>query len=216
MKEGALFATLEQLEQEIKEYEATNYVTLQKRDSCLLSKAVKKYPRAARGNRNLKYYYVEYTCSKGGKRFKSRGKAIRKSSTMYEGCPMKIKFVLAEDGKHLLCKLLHDQHNHIRNKDAYKHFAKKRKLDSEDQKEVQQLLKLRANPKDVQNYIMQKTGKIILSKDIRNIKYVTRLPLKSNDLEKIVSILSENEGCAVEIAHDQEDISRIVNMRCYL
>ncbi|KAB0801741.1 hypothetical protein PPYR_03927 [Photinus pyralis] len=116
MKEGALFATLEQLEQEIKEYEATNYVTLQKRDSCLLSKAVKKYPRAARGNRNLKYYYVEYTCSKGGKRFKSRGKAIRKSSTMYEGCPMKIKFVLAEDGKHLLCKLLHDQHNHIRNK----------------------------------------------------------------------------------------------------
>ncbi|XP_031329334.1 protein FAR1-RELATED SEQUENCE 5-like isoform X1 [Photinus pyralis] len=204
MKEGALFATLEQLEQEIKEYEATNYVTLQKRDSCLLSKAVKKYPRAARGNRNLKYYYVEYTCSKGGKRFKSRGKAIRKSSTMYEGCPMKIKFVLAEDGKHLLCKLLHDQHNHIRNKDAYKHFAKKRKLDSEDQKEVQQLLKLRANPKDVQNYIMQKTGKIILSKDIRNIKYVTRLPLKSNDLEKIVSILSENEGCAVEIAHDQE------------
>ncbi|CAH0559284.1 unnamed protein product [Brassicogethes aeneus] len=211
MKVGALFATFKELEEKIKEYETSKFITLQKRDSCLLSKAVTKYPRASKGNQDLKYYFIEYACSKGGKRFKSRGKAIRKSSTMYEGCPMKIKLVLTEDGKHLRCKLLHDQHNHDRNKDTYKHFAKKRKLEIEDQKEVQQLLKLRANPKDVQNYIMQKTGKIVLTKDIRNIKYVAKLPLKSNNLENIVSILSKNEGSIVEIAHDQDVIDENIN-----
>lgn len=76
------FASLEDLESFIKDYEQSNFVILYKRDSRKISNEneKKKCPlKANKANKDLVYTRIIYSCAKGGMRFKSRSTGQRRT-----------------------------------------------------------------------------------------------------------------------------------------
>ena len=72
---GDTFASFEELEVKLKEYEESKCVKLWKRDSRTVQAARKRLNRPL--SDHIKYYEVVYCCIHGGKKFKSKGEGKR-------------------------------------------------------------------------------------------------------------------------------------------
>lgn len=74
---------------------------------------------------------------------------------------MSIKVKLSADGQKLKISSVNENHNHAIEKDSFRSLPKRRKLDSEEINEAQNLLQLKCNKKLLQAYLQNKTGKPI-------------------------------------------------------
>lgn len=72
---GKKFSSLDEVDNFIKEYEDEHKITLYRRDSKTIeSIKINKPLRYESSNKCLKYYFLKYTCYKGGKKFKTTTK----------------------------------------------------------------------------------------------------------------------------------------------
>jgi zinc finger SWIM domain-containing protein 3 len=67
------------------------------------------------------------------------------------------------------------------------------------------MLSVKANKKIVQQRLQAETGQIITLKDLSNIASRMKASMKSNDLQDVVSLLTQRDGSYVEILVDNED-----------
>jgi zinc finger SWIM domain-containing protein 3 len=80
MEVGAVFHSFQEANEYVTNYCQKHFIPVYIRDSKTLDGAKKTKPHRVNGsNLSLKYYFVLYAYSHGGRKFKSCGKAIRKS-----------------------------------------------------------------------------------------------------------------------------------------
>lgn len=72
-----------------------------------------------------------------------------------------------------------------------KHYPSARKLSNDERKEVEELVKVKANTKHVRNLVVEKYGKLVTLKNIHNIKTRIRENFKgdSNDAQLVLPFL---------------------------
>ena len=100
---------------------------------------------------------------------------------------------MSSDGKKLEIRSLEEQHNHVVNPELFRNLPHNRKLDNEQKENVLQMLEMKANKKIIQSHVMKSTGRILLMKDIHNIKQSGEK--KSNDMSTLQSAVNELNKC---------------------
>lgn len=78
--------------------------------------------------------------------------------------------------------------------ELYKHLPHERKLSGEAKENALSLLKMQANKKIVQEELYQKTGNVILLKDLTNLCTSAKKANTRNDLDSVVKLLKEKYG----------------------
>ena len=102
-------------------------------------------------------------------------------------CPFTINVGVTKGGDMLIVKEIHNQHNHDMSKSSYDHLPRQRKLDTDTQKDVRNMLTLKANKKLVKYELTSSTGKVVTMKDIHNIGKSTYT--MSSDSETLSALL---------------------------
>ena len=74
---GYRFSTYQMLRDKISEYEKSNFVQLWKREARTIDAAKKRTVRYLKPHQE--YYQLKLCCIRGGRKFKSEGKGIRKN-----------------------------------------------------------------------------------------------------------------------------------------
>lgn len=203
--EGKKFTSIEELELCIKEYEAEKFIQLWKRDAKTIEHMRKVCPEKLKNaNKRLKYYSLTYACYKGGRKFKSKGKALRSSSTLKNDCGMAIKLALSSDGGNLIVNVFNEDHNHSPNKNEFNALPRQRKLNESDKEEVSHLMKLKCNKKLLQSYIQNKTGKLVQLRDLTNLK--ASVTCGQNDIVSVVNMLKTQDGATVEVLVNEDNV----------
>ena len=110
-------------------------------------------------------------------------------STYQNGCKAHSTARASSDGKKLETRSLEEQHNHVVNPELFRNLPHNRKLDNEQKENVLQMLEMKANKKIIQSHVMKSTGRILLMKDIHNIKQSGEK--KSNDMSTLQSAVNE-------------------------
>ena len=75
--------------------------------------------------------------------------------------------------------------------ELYKHLPKQRRLPEPLKEKAISLLRMNANKKLVQKQLIEDSGKIILLKDLSNLKASIKLNQPRNDLDATVRLLKE-------------------------
>ena len=107
---------------------------------------------------------------------------------------------------------MNNEHNHEINEKLFKYLPKQRHLSSEERQDVENMLKVNANKEMLQNYVMQKTGKNVILKDLHNIQ--SNIKKKDKDinkgpLEQVHATFSERPGAIVEYITDDNSLKAI-------
>lgn len=107
---------------------------------------------------------------------------------------------------------MNTEHNHEINEKLFKYLPKQRHLSSEERQDVENMLKVNTNKTILQNYVMQKTGKNVVLKDLHNIQ--SHIKKKDKDinkgpLEQVHAIFSERPGAIVEYITDDNNFKAI-------
>lgn len=169
---GAQFDTYEDLTNAIKAYEAEHFVNLIIRDTRKVEAAAKRNQRKTY-NAAIKYSDISYCCTYGGKKYVSHSTGKRNHKTIKQACPFSLKVRATVDGQRLFIREMSSLHNHEISEAEFRLHPKQRKLDINSQEEIANLLSMEPDKKLLRDKLMQITGKVILMKDIHNIK--TRL-----------------------------------------
>ena len=111
-----------------------------------------------------------------------------------------------------MVSMMNNEHNHEINEKLFKYLPKQRHLSSKERQDVENMLKVKANKKMLQNYVMQKTGKNVILKDLHNIQ--SNIKKKDKDinkgpLEQVHAIFSERPGAIVEYITDDNNLKTI-------
>ena len=78
--------------------------------------------------------------------------------------------------------------------ELYEHLPAQRKLPEETKKQAEQLLKLKANRKLIQQELSKQSNKIVLFKDLSNIHQRMKERESRNDVDFLVNTLQEKYG----------------------
>ena len=109
------------------------------------------------------------------------------------GCRAHITVRASADGQKLEVKSLDEQHNHEVNRELFRNLYHQRKLDDAQKENIKQMLDMKANKKIIQSNLMQSTGKVLLMKDIHNLK---RSDAKNrNDHSTLQNAVNEFNRC---------------------
>ena len=101
-------------------------------------------------------------------------------------------------------KSLDEQHNHETNKELFRNLWQQRKLVDEEKENIRQMLDMKANKKIIQSNIMQATGKVVLMKDILNMKVTNNKESDLTTLQKAVNELTKVNGAFVKLQTDNK------------
>ncbi|VDI04173.1 zinc finger SWIM domain-containing protein 3 [Mytilus galloprovincialis] len=179
----------------IENYEKEHFVQLWKRDARTI-KTMKCRAPNRNINEELVYGQLKLCCVHGGKDHKSASSGQRpKQATFRQSCPFFIQLRTTSDGNKLMITNMCLEHNHVINQNLFKFLPRQRQLSGEERKDVETMLKVKANKKMVQSYIMEKTGKKIVLKDLHNIKSEMKKKKSTSgktDLEQMYDILSSS------------------------
>ena len=119
------------------------------------------------------------------------------------GCRAHITVRASEDGQKLEVKSFDENHNHEVNRELFRNLYHQRRLGAAEKENIKQMLDMKANKKIIQSNVMQSSGKVLLMKDIHNLK---RSDNKSrNDhstLQNAVNELNKCNGAFVKIQTD--------------
>ncbi|GFS22680.1 THAP domain-containing protein 4 [Elysia marginata] len=200
---GTEFESYEALTKAIRMFEEKNFVNLIVRDTRTVKAAAKRNQRKAY-NPAIKYSDISFCCTYGGKKYVSHSTGKRNHKTIKQSCPFSLKVRATGDGQRLFVREYCDAHNHALSEAEFRFHPKQRKLDVSSQEEVATLLSLEPDKRLLRQRLMEVTGKVILMKDIHNIK--TRMlanktdkkdgpygPRKTKKEEKSISISSTDK-----------------------
>ena len=82
-------------------------------------------------------------------------------------------------------------HNHVLQKQIYEHLPRQRAARTKEvTKDIEDAIRLQANPKLLKQKIETATGKKVTLKDISNIKQNSKKNIQKNDLEDVIGYLS--------------------------
>ena len=120
-------------------------------------------------------------------------------------CPAVIRIGVDDSGENLVVRTVLSDHNHEIIPAAFQHSRQQRRLDTEARQEAAHLLQLDANTYKVCEYPAEKTGKVVTSDDVQNIRTATRERNKTgNPVDKVLQLLRDIPGADVGIGHDNE------------
>ena len=202
---GQRISDLEELNRLKENYENRHYCELRKRDVRYLSAAAKRTPkRVARAKQSLVYYSILLVCKFSGHGNK-KGKRIRNSKTFRQGCPFEVYITLSSDGQAFQVIRCRKEHNHQLTQEIYQHLPRQRAGHCKDNVEViEDAIKLKANPKLLQQKVENTTGKKITLKDISNLKQNCKKEVKRNDLVDLMEYLNRQTGSFTEVIINTE------------
>ena len=184
---GRKFSGVEELESAKQIYEDSHFCELWKRDVRTLAAAVKRVPkRVTNANPELLYYSLRLTCKFGGKNVETRGNRKRKTKSFRQGCPFEVYITLSEDGKYLQVNRISTSHNHFLQKEIYERLPRQRAARNNiAAKDIEDAIKIQANPKLLKQKIETATGKKVTLKDICNIKQNAKKDLQKKMILKM-------------------------------
>ena len=110
----------------------------------------------------------------------------------------------SSDGNMLEIKSFDEHHNHDTNKELFRHLPQQRRLNTADKENFRQMIDMKANKKIIQTSLMQSTGKVILMKDIHNMKLTGTNSTNLTTLQVAVNELSKNNGAYVKLQTNGE------------
>lgn len=204
---GQKFHTLEELETAKRVYEDSNFCELWKRDVRTLIAAEKRVPkRVSNANPDLMYYSLHLSCKFGGRNVETRVNRKRKTKSFRQGCPFEVHITLSEDGKYLQVNRISTTHNHVLQKQIYERLPRQRAARTKEvTRDIEDAIKLQANPKLLKEKIETSTGKKVTLKDISNIKQNSKRNIQKNDLEDVIGYLKKQPGCCTDVVVDEEN-----------
>ncbi|KAH0563695.1 hypothetical protein KQX54_004753 [Cotesia glomerata] len=170
LKLNESFKSHEELQKRIKEYQNYSNCIFYTRDSSTIERCRKNGLKRPI-DKNLKYYFLKYNCIHGGRNFKPAGRGERSSSTFQKECPATFHVNVSDDGKRLFISRIDLHHNHLTTKQLYEHLPQTRRMTPEVKEKVKELINLKANKTAIKDLIIKQTGKVVLLKDIYNLKY---------------------------------------------
>ena len=116
------------------------------------------------------------------------------------GCKAEVRFIASKDGQHLVLQTLNEIHNHEINHEVFRNLPQQRRLDSQDKENISETLSLKANRKMIQQRLMSQTGKVVLLKDIHNLKNaVKNVNTEVTTLQAAVDHFSKSNGAYVKL-----------------
>ena len=156
------------------------------------------------------YRQIRFSCKHAGKaRIRGEGKRPVQAYFACE-CPVVLRLMYDSKGKNYTVSKLVDEHNQTTSKSEYKHYTTNRKLNDDEFGDVKALIDLQVETKNIKTYMREKkTGKVVQSKDISNIKQtVVREKeaglTKGQLLAAALNELSEKKHATTHIQLDKE------------
>lgn len=145
MEKGKQFSSFAELATAIAEFQDTNFVQFWINSSRTIAGARKKGVKR-HINEDLVYTEITYSCTHGGRKYKSQSTGARPNQRTYRiGCTAMIRAVASKDGKHLVITVMDNEHQHPVSEDCYRQFPKQRRLASDPRREARRVLALMAN-----------------------------------------------------------------------
>ncbi|KAH8029048.1 hypothetical protein HPB51_022168 [Rhipicephalus microplus] len=110
------------------------------------------------------------------------------SRTMKNDCPAKIVFAAKRGSQELeiTCTVL--DHNHETIDDMFASYPKCRCLNDNEAKLVQPLIEMKVRPTRIIQKLKEETGKVIIAKDVHNMRTNNN---RGNDTEKLLQMISD-------------------------
>lgn len=198
---GVKFTSYEDLEREVKKFEIENNVNLYKKESKKIEAVKKKLPKRV-FRPELVYASIVFACVRNGKyRHRLTTGDRPKQSTFGSGCEFAIK-LRSLDGQSLSVTQFVSEHNHVCNKDQFRHHPAQRRLDPQQAEKVRQMVQLNANKKLIQTHVEEETNKVVLLKDIHNVSRPTSSKSGGSELDDVRKFLSQNlPSVNMEVTH---------------
>ena len=94
---------------------------------------------------------------------------------------------------------LDEQHNHETSKELFRNLPQQRKFNEGEKENICEMLNMKANKKIIQSNVMQATGKVVLMKDINNLKVTNNNQNDLTTLQKAVNELTKTNGAFVKL-----------------
>ncbi|GAB6021989.1 hypothetical protein CHUAL_014177 [Chamberlinius hualienensis] len=150
------------------------------------------------------YKTIIYGCKYGKKVHKSSATKICVTSYK-QGCPFRM--VVKCRGDKLQIVRLNEVHNgHPINEKSFKHLPEQRRLSRQEKMEAEILLSCKASKKQVQTFLMQKTNKVVLMKDIHNIaSKIKYLPSNTHNLQELILELKGIPRSMTLVVENEQD-----------
>ena len=136
-------------------------------------------------------------------------------TTFKKDCPFFIKLTTTEDGSSLVVTDMCEDHNHEVHKNLFKFLPRQRHLSKEEKDEVEEMIRVNANKKLLQQHVMEKTGKTVILKDLHNITTEMKKTSKNcsdatkTDLERMQDIFLTAKNAQVEFLTEESQLKGI-------
>ncbi|XP_065900143.1 uncharacterized protein [Dysidea avara] len=202
---GDEFASYNDLKDKVSVFERTEFVQLNVQRSRTIDSAVRRAPSKVY-NENLRYTEIDFVCSQGGKKFKTASKGERPNQwTFQRECPFSLKLSCSRDGQVLAVRSVVNEHNHEISENTFRHYPKQRRMEGQLLEETENMLSVKGNKKMVQQYIVEKAGKVVTLKDLQNIS--DRIKDKSVvSVNTLVDEIRKIDGAIVEVSKDDNNV----------
>ncbi|CAH0563309.1 unnamed protein product [Brassicogethes aeneus] len=147
---GKSFISYEELCKFMRDYGAKTKQAFWKRSSRKIeaSQGIKRVIKV-----ELIYYEITYACIRGGQKFSSKSKGLRKKKTLRfeQPCQAFLKIRASSDGTKLEIKSFSEDHLHSEAPEkAYKLLPQNRKLNCSEQEKLLSFVKVKGNKKNIQ------------------------------------------------------------------
>lgn len=158
------------------------------------------------------YIRVTFVCCHAG-HATPRGQNIRPNQHFNgTGCKVALRLVLRSVPQPYYEVLnMSEVHNHKTGPEIYVWYAMNHALTASEKEQLKDLISCNATSKDIQEVVLEQTGKFITSQDVRNLRHTTVQKIKDSAhhgallLEKIDKLFSENTGWKVHIEKNADN-----------
>ena len=126
--------------------------------------------------------------------------------TLKDGCPFQLSLRVNSKGDKLCIISFDNSHNHVTNRELFKHLPQQRKLTSEERSVASKLMEMGVNKKLLQQKMMRETKKVVLLKDLANIEQQAKNAGPKNNLQNMVEKLENKYHCNVKLLSDPSSL----------
>lgn len=157
----------------------------------------------------LKYASVTFVCVHYGEPRKN-GQGIRKKQRYLPcGCESLISLSASNDQLRLTRSVL--AHNHALKKELQPFYTQHRRLNKDQEKQVEEIVKLNPGNKQLKKFISTKFSKVVTLQDVRNMKKKVKFSAGLSDMEELFDIVKEMEGQGkVQILIDDDNVIKMI------
>ena len=116
------------------------------------------------------FQQIRFTCKHAGKpRIRSQGKRPLQAYLPCE-CPMFLRLKLDQNKMQYKITKLEANHNHTTSVGEFKHYSTSRRIGTAEKENIEALINMNVDTKNIKAFVKEKTGKAIQTKDINNLK----------------------------------------------